>query len=378
MPTQKLNLLPSYQKHILSLAVSILCMAAAMGLSCVLHKTTSRYSINITLLFVFFLIIVSCCTIGYLYSVLYCILTVCYFLKLDIISSCFPITLFLLLAITVLVCALASHLTLQANTIVQMEKKISEAETEKERANLLRAISHDLRTPLTGIIGNSMAFLENQPHLSEKQKTNIVTNIYEDSKWLINMVENLLSVTRIRDRDLCISTQEESVEEVVAEALQKMEKRHPECMIHAKVPDEFIMLPMDAILIEQVTINLLENALYHSRSKEPIDLIVEDIGKEISFTVRDYGVGIPVRKLKDLFNGKDDTDPHPGDSHKGMGIGLSICKTIITAHHGSLTGKNCECGAEFTFTLPKAKEEALSNNRKERYDHEHKNQHPAY
>lgn len=378
MLTQKLNLLPSYQKHIFSLAVSILCMAAAMGLSCILHKTTSRYSVNTTLLFIFFLIIVSCCTIGYLYGVLYCILAVCYFLKSDIISSGFLITLFFMLAITVFVSALASHLTLQANIIAEMEKQFPEAEMEKKRANLLRAISHDLRTPLTGIIGNCMSFLENQAHLSEKQKSDIVSDIYEDSKWLINMVENLLSVTRIRNRDLYISTREESVEEVVAEALQKMEKRHPECIIRVKIPDEFIMLPMDAILIEQVIINLLENALYHSQSNKPIDFIVENMGKEISFTVRDYGVGIPVNKLNDLFDGKDYADTHSGDTHKGMGIGLSICKTIITAHHGTLTGKNHEHGAEFTFTLPKAKEKPLLNYRKEIYNHANQNQHSAY
>lgn len=360
MLSKKLNLLPSCQKHILSLIISILGMITPISLSSILNRVFGRDSVNTALLFVFFLIIVSCCTVGYLYGVIYCLMTILYFIKLNSISANLPITLIFLLAITIFVSTLASHLILQANLIAEREKQLSEAEMEKMRANLLRAISHDLRTPLTGIIGNSAAFLENQAHLSEKEKTAIVSNIYEDSNWLVNMVENLLSVTRIQDQDCCICTNEESVEEVVAEALQKMEKRHPECRIHAKIPDEFIMLPMDAFLIEQVAINLLENALYHAGNNDPIDLIVEDTGKEVSFTVRDYGVGISDEKLNNLFDGKDYTNPHSADTHKGMGIGLVICETIITAHHGTLTGRNHAHGAEFTFTLPKTKEENLS------------------
>lgn len=360
---KKINLLPSYQKHILSLVISILCMAAATGISHILYKVNSVNSVNTALLFIFFLIIVSCCTVGYFYGILYCLLTVFYLFRQDIISSDYPVTLISMLAIALFVSTLASRLTCQACIIAEQEKQLSEAGLEKMRANLLRAISHDLRVPLTGIIGNSAAFLENQKRLSEEEKTDIVTNILEDSNWLLNMVENLLSVTRIRDQELCITTSQEAVEEVVAEALLKMEKRHPECMIHAEIPDEFIMLPMDAILIEQVIINLLENALYHAKSSAPIELIVADAGEEVTFTVRDYGVGIPGEKVKHLFDSINDTPPGSVDTYKSMGIGLAICKTIITAHHGTLAGENHKCGAEFTFTLPRTKEETLSTER---------------
>lgn len=360
MPFKKMDLLPSCQKHILSLLIFIFCITTAMGISCILHRVTDQNSVNTTLLFTCFLIIVSCCTTGYLYGIIYCLFTVLFFLKQNIVYSDCPITFAAMLTITVFISTLASHLTLQADILAQREKQLSGAEMEKRRANLLRAISHDLRAPLTGIIGNSMAFLENQPCLSEQEKADLVTNIYEDSNWLISMVENLLSVTRVQDQALCISTHEESIEEVVEESLRKMEKRHPGCVIHAKIPNKFIMLPMDALLIEQVTINLLENALYHARSTEPIEFIVEDLGKEVAFTVKDYGVGIPREKLCNLFDGMDYTDPCSADLYKGMGIGLAICKTIITAHHGTLAGKNHEHGAEFTFTLPKTKEKTLS------------------
>lgn len=264
---------------------------------------------------------------------------------------------FLVISIAgIMINLLSSRLYKQSIMITEREAALAEAEMEKMRANLLRAVSHDLRTPLTGIIGNSMAYLENQSGLSEKEKTKIVTNVYEDSTWLINMVENLLTVTRIKDRELTISTPEEPLEEVIGEALDRMEQRHPDCVIRATIPEDFIMLPMDALLVEQVIINLLENALRHSHSTKPIDLIVLDGNDSVSITIKDYGTGIPEEMLPNLFNGTDYTSSGSADTQKGLGIGLAICKTIITAHHGTLVGRNHSEGAEFTFTLPKRTE----------------------
>ena len=223
------------------------------------------------------------------------------------------------------------------------------------RANLLRAVSHDLRTPLTGIIGNSQAYLDNRELLTEDEKIDIITNIYEDSSWLVNMVENLLTITRIHS-SLSIKTSEEPLEEVVGEALIRMQKQYPNCVIHAKIPEDFILLPMDAVLIEQVIINLLENALKHSGSDSPIDFIVENDSRNVTFIVRDYGNGISKAALSRLFSGTPISSPE-ADGQKGAGIGLVICKTIIDAHHGTILGRNHENGAEFLFTLPKKKEE---------------------
>ena len=180
-----------------------------------------------------------------------------------------------------------------------------------------------------------------------------MTNIYEESNWLLNMVENLLSVTRIQGDSLSINTTEEPVEEVVGEALEKLKKRYPDAAIRVKIPEEFLMIPMDAVLIEQVTINLLENAIVHSGSILPIDFIVEDHPEHVSFIVRDYGKGLSEEKLQNLFETGTYNNSQSSDSRKGMGIGLSICKTIITAHHGTLSGRNHADGAEFCFTLPK-------------------------
>lgn len=359
--------LPKYKQHLYSLFISVAGMAAAVGISSAYYYLAAENSANIALVFILFLILISCYTVGYLYGIICSLFTILWFnymftypfFKLNFTLSGYPVTFLCMTAITVLISTLTSHLTMQSNLAAERERQLAEAEMEKMRANLLRAISHDLRTPLTGIIGNSLTYLENQEHLTEDEKTDVVKNIYEDSSWLINMVENLLTITRIDGNNLAITTNEESLEEVVSEALQKTEKRHPGCVIHAKIPDDFIMLPMDAVLIEQVTINLLENALLHSGSTEPIDFIVESRPEEVAFTVRDYGHGIPKHMLNNLFSGTS-CNTSEADGQKGMGIGLVICKTIIDAHRGTITGRNHERGAEFTFTLPKKKEERLS------------------
>lgn len=268
----------------------------------------------------------------------------------------------LLLLLFIILCLIIAGLTCikyytrriqkQSAIIAEHEHRLAEAEKEGIRANLLRAISHDLRTPLTGIIGNSMAYLENSSLLTNDEKEDIVRNIYEDSTWLINMVENLLTITRIGTNDIVLNLTEEPVEEVVGEALQRLQKRYPDCKINVSIPDTLLLLPMDAMLIEQVSMNLLSNAYFHSDSNVPIDFIVENHPDNVSFTVRDYGKGIPADRLDHLFDGKDYT-MHTSDVHKGMGIGLVICKTIITAHKGTLIGRNHSQGAEFLFTLPK-------------------------
>lgn len=221
------------------------------------------------------------------------------------------------------------------------------------RANLLRSISHDLRTPLTGIIGNSSAYMDNCDILNEREKLDLVSHIHDDSNWLLNMVENLLSVTRINESSMKIATSLESVEEVAAEAIRRLLKRMPEAVIHVQVPEEYLLIPMDAMLIEQVIINLLENAIIHSKSTLPVELAVTDNGNHVTFQVTDYGIGIAPQRLKTIFDGSPYTPSSSSDVYKGMGIGLSICKTIITAHNGSISAYNREHGCVFTFTLPK-------------------------
>ena len=178
-------------------------------------------------------------------------------------------------------------------------------------------------------------------------------HILEDSNWLLNMVENLLSVTRINNETAKVTKTSEPVEEVLSEAVIRLKKRLPDANIHVRVPEEFLMVPMDAVLIEQVLINLLENAVVHAESTEPIECYVESLSDYAIFHVRDYGVGIPSEKLATIFDGSSSTTSTSPDGRKGMGIGLSICKTIILAHGGEIKAINHTRGAEFYFTLPK-------------------------
>ena len=141
----------------------------------------------------------------------------------------------------------------------------------------------------------------------------------------------------------------------MAESVTRLKKRFPDAEIEVTVPVEIILFPMDAKLIEQVLINLMENALTHAHSEQPIQLIVENKPDDIYFRVIDYGIGLNETHLDHIFDG---TYPETlsSDVHKGMGIGLSICHSIITAHQGTISAKNHENGAEFLFTLPKPKE----------------------
>lgn len=229
---------------------------------------------------------------------------------------------------------------------------ILETEKEKMRSNLLRAVSHDLRTPLTGMIGASSTYLEAKQYLDEDYKDRLIQGIYDDANWLLHMVENLLSVTRISHGTANVTKTSESLEEVVSEAVVRFQKRYPSCETLVRIPDEFLMVPMDATLIEQVIINLLENALVHAYSSHPTELTVRKRGQEVIFSVKDYGKGIDPDRLDSIFDGSPASDSDRNDSRKGMGIGLSICKTIILAHHGQIEARNHPSGAEFWFSLP--------------------------
>lgn len=350
------------KQHAFSILLTLIIMGIATCIAFMYYDIVPEHSANIALVYILALILVSRFTAGYWYGIIcsvFAVICVNYwftypYFAFNFTLTGYPITFLGMLAITLLTSTMTSHLTRQAALIAEREKLLADAEKEKMRANLLRAISHDLRTPLTGIIGNSSVLLENKPSLTEAEKDEIVTNIYNDSNWLLNMVENLLSVTRIKGENLSISTSEEPVEEVLAEALQKLHKRYTDTVINTIIPENLILLPMDAILIEQVIINLLENAIVHSSTTKPIELIVVEYPKQVSFTIKDYGIGIPTEHLKTLFDGTSYTPSQTADARKGMGIGLSICKTIITAHRGTLIAQNHDHGAEFIFTLPKS------------------------
>lgn len=230
-----------------------------------------------------------------------------------------------------------------------------EAEKEKMYSNLLRAISHDLRTPLTSIAGASAVMMEDNVSLSDDEEKRLAEDIHSEALWLSQMVENLLSVTRIsNDGKVRLNERSEIVDEVLGESISKFQRRFPQQDISVKAPEEILLVPMDVMLIEQVLINLLENAVRHSGVEKTIDVSAEKEKTHVVFRVRDYGKGISEEELPRLFSGNMEQD----DSTRGMGIGLSVCKSIIEAHNGELSAENKEGGgAEFSFWLPLANDE---------------------
>lgn len=228
-----------------------------------------------------------------------------------------------------------------------------ETEKEKMRSNFLRAISHDLRTPLTGILGSSSALLENIGELDVETQKKLLTDIKADSVWIIRMVENLLSVTRIGQGKVDLKKQSEAVEEIVGEAVTIIRKRFDHTHINVEVPDSLLMVSMDGTLIEQVLINLMENAIKYAGSNPILNIKVQDLGKNAKFIVDDNGEGISNELLPHIFDGYTGSDEKSSDSKRGMGIGLTICKSIVDAHGGTLKVRNKdEGGAEFSFELP--------------------------
>ncbi len=228
-------------------------------------------------------------------------------------------------------------------------------ETEKEvmRSNLLRAISHDLRTPLTAISGATSAVLENKHTMDESTHDKLLLDIKEDSQWLIRMVENLLSITRLNETAANVSKIPQAVEEVVSESLTRVRNKYQGYKVAVRVPDELLLVPMDATLIEQVIINLLENAFKHSAKESLIELTVTKDDENAIFEVSDNGKGIAPDELPTLFDGYSSGKNKNPDSSRGMGIGLSICRSIIQAHGGKIEAENkIGGGANFRFTLP--------------------------
>ncbi|MBQ8247992.1 MAG: DUF4118 domain-containing protein [Lachnospiraceae bacterium] len=252
--------------------------------------------------------------------------------------------------VMMIVAVMTGAMTTQLKT---QEKIKAESEMERMRANLLRAVSHDLRTPLTSIYGSTSAVIENYDTLSKEQNLKLLGDVQKDSQWLIHMVENLLSVTRIDSNRVRISKTTVVLEELIDSVLVKFKKRCPEQNVTVEIPDDFISIPMDPILIEQVLLNILENSVYHAKGMTELILRVETKDKKAIFSVLDNGCGISPEVKDKLFNGYISHDDTPADgSRNNMGIGLSVCSTIVKAHGGEIHADNREeGGAIFYFIL---------------------------
>lgn len=235
------------------------------------------------------------------------------------------------------------------------EKQASEMETQQERlrSNLLRAVSHDLRTPLTGICGNAGVLMEKSGVLSEEKKQEIYRSVYDDAMWLVNLTENLLSITRIENGTLALRMEAELVEDVIYEALRHLGRNAKEHKISVELQDDLLMAQMDVRLIVQVIINIVNNALKYTPTGSEVKICAEKKGNQAQISISDNGPGIPKESKEHLFDMFYTVSTGKSDNHRGLGLGLSLCKSIVLAHGGEITvTDHVPHGAVFSFTLP--------------------------
>lgn len=254
-------------------------------------------------------------------------------------------------ALVMLVVAIATGmLTMQIRKTEQVKAEI---EKESMRANLLRAVSHDLRTPLTTVYGACSAIIENYDSLDKADQIKLLDGIQQDAQWLIRLVENLLAVTHIDGGKVQLKKTPTVLEEFIDTVLLKFKKRCPDVPVIIDIPETFVSIPMEAMLMEQVLINILENAVYHAKGMTELRLTVTLKGGRAFFSVRDNGCGIDESILPNLFTGCLNRHTRSSDScRSNMGIGLSVCATIVRAHGGNITAANQKSGgAVFQFSL---------------------------
>lgn len=246
-------------------------------------------------------------------------------------------------------------IALDREELSEIQKQASlEIESERLRSNLLRAISHDLRTPLAGISGAVSTIIKNKDLIDESVIDDLLNGIYEDAQWLIRLVENLLSMTRIEEGKLEVKKQDELVEEVIEQSLKHIKRRIENVVVNINLPDEILFVPMDAKLIEQVFINLIDNAIKYTKVNCKIEINVYNKESYVCFEVKDNGPGIKEEFTEKIFDRFFTGETKYKDSRKGIGLGLSICKSIIDAHKGKISVQNNkDKGSTFKFTLPK-------------------------
>ena len=361
-----------------NLGVTALFLCAAYWTSSILITHTGGEN-NSALVFVLAVALISLLTSGYFYGIAASIIGAfsinVYFMEpysvFSLSRTGYPVAMLSMVTISCVVCALTARVKRQALEAVRREKKAKALYEQNERLNaekaaiqlqserisirenILRAVSHDLRTPLTSISGAASVLLAS-PDISDKNAA-MLADIKQDADGLIVMVENLLSVTRVQDGTIPLKKREEMLEEVAGDALLTTRRRFPDCRVELDLSEDILYLPMDPLLVKQVLVNLLENAIRHSGDLEHIVLCLYRRDDWAVAEVRDQGRGLSPEVLQAIRAGQP--MPLSGDATRGMGIGLSVCQSIIKAHGGFFSASNDpEGGAVFRFGLPAGEE----------------------
>lgn len=337
----------------------LLLLGAAVAVCSVLSRMHDDNNPFAVLIFVLAVAIVALVTNGYVWGVLASVIGVfCVnymftypFWSFDMSITGYPLTFMVMLVVSVVISTLTTR-------VKQTERLRYEIESEKLRADLLRALSHDLRTPLASIEGADSLLLE-QPDLSEAERRTLLEQIRQETRWLTRISENMLSVTRMAGERVNLHRTDEVVEEIVDSAVMKLRRSRNALPVTVIRPQEILTAPMDATLMEQVILNLLENAVNHAAGATRIRVEIARQGDTVMIAVEDDGTGFPPEMLPQLFDRKLLPQPRScADGRRGLGLGLTLCSAIIKAHGGRMTAENRpEGGARVCLWLPAGTEE---------------------
>ena len=269
----------------------------------------------------------------------------------------YPVT-FVTMFITAFIAGTLAN-KLKRNTLIaeqnarEKEEAALLAQNEQLRANMLRTISHDLRTPLTSISGNASTLISGGTALDETARQQIYTDIFSESMWLIEMVENLLYATRIEDGRMQLNISVEILDDIVQEAVRHTERTHPKRNIIVDMLDEIIPVMADANLIVQVIVNLMDNAVKYSDENSDVTVTVRRENAYAVISVSDHGTGISDEEKEKVFDMFYTGGSRSSDSRRSLGLGLALCRSIITSHGGTISvSDNIPNGTVVSFTLP--------------------------
>ena len=248
-------------------------------------------------------------------------------------------------------CSLALE---NARNAREKEETMVLAENERLRANLLRAVSHDLRTPLTSIMGNADSLITCGETMDAGTRKQLYSDIYQDAQWLNGMVENLLSASRMTDGKLNLNMTTELMDDMITEAVNHLSRQMRNHTLRRTPAGELLLVKADARLIVQVVINLLDNAVKYAPEGSEIRIDTLERNGEVVVRIEDDGPGIPDDQKERIFDLFYSSGNPTGDSRRGLGIGLALCQSIIRAHGGSITvSDHLPHGAVFEFSLPR-------------------------
>ena len=336
-------------------AAGILIAATLVGL---LFSGLKIPEANIIAVYILGVLIISIITSSWMYSFLASVISVLAFnflftiprFTLRAYDPSYPVTFGIMFLVALITGSLASRMKEYARESAQAAMQIDQ---EQHRADLLRSISHDLRTPLTSISGNSSNLLSNENEFSQETRMQIYGDIYDDSMWLIKLVENLLSVTRIEDGRMDLRMSAELMDEVIAEAMRHTDRNRDGRKIEVSSDEEFILGYMDARLIVQVVINLVDNAVKYTPEGAQIRIHTGKKDGMVVVSVSDTGPGIPDEQKSKVFDMFYTGTNRAADGRRSLGLGLGLCRSKDPKLGREIcVSDNKHQGSVFTFTLP--------------------------